>query len=176
MAVCRTVTSKWSTIPVLWSRSFNPNQILLNNSRRVLPIVTPMRPYNKLTTDLSRGIFGKRVTLVPLEINSKRCSTSPQSAKESLTKIEPKLSIQYTCKVCQSRNFETFSKISYEKGVVIVKCQGCQNHHLIADNLGWFHDCARNIEDILADKGEEVKRVTNINPETIEINPDLNKE
>lgn len=59
---------------------------------------------------------------------------------DSVGKIEPKMQIAYTCKVCSTRNFQTFTKNSYEKGVVIVKCKGCNNHHLIADNLGWFQD------------------------------------
>lgn len=32
--------------------------------------------------------------------------------------------------------------------MVIVRCEGCQNLHLIADNLKWFEDEPLNIETI----------------------------
>jgi protein import protein ZIM17 len=70
------------------------------------------------------------------------------------------MQIQFTCTVCDTRTTRNFSKHSYEKGVVIVICDGCDNKHLIADNLGWFAETGGkvNIEDLMARKGEEVRK------------------
>nr|XP_054770506.1 DNL-type zinc finger protein-like [Lytechinus pictus] len=86
--------------------------------------------------------------------------TSAAAAKQALGKIEGKLHLAFTCKVCGMRTARGISKHAYEKGVVIVKCNGCDNNHLIADNLDWFKGAkgaGRNIEEIMAAKGEEVR-------------------
>ncbi|VDN45674.1 unnamed protein product [Gongylonema pulchrum] len=53
-----------------------------------------------------------------------------------------------------------FSKKAYTEGIVIVTCDNCKKHHLIADNLGWFPQSKglRNIEQILREKGEEIRK------------------
>ncbi|KAF9448934.1 zf-DNL-domain-containing protein, partial [Macrolepiota fuliginosa MF-IS2] len=82
-----------------------------------------------------------------------------------LGKIEPKLSITFTCTVenCGERSTHEFTKHAYEKGIVLVQCPGCKNRHLIADHLGWFKESTedgklRTVEDLLKAKGEAVKR------------------
>ncbi|XP_052674024.1 DNL-type zinc finger protein-like [Crassostrea angulata] len=86
-------------------------------------------------------------------------SNSDSNSTTPLGKLKQIMAIQFTCKVCDRRNSKTFSRTAYTKGIVIIKCDGCENNHLIADNLGWFqHVKGKNIEEILAEKGEEVKK------------------
>lgn len=85
-----------------------------------------------------------------------------EELKQPIGKIEvKKLQLSFTCKKCNTRNHNRMiSKLAYEKGVVIVRCDGCKNNHLIADNLGWFggSEC-RNIETMLKQRGETVQRI-----------------
>jgi len=67
------------------------------------------------------------------------------------------LAMVFTCKVCETRSVKTLCRESYEKGVVIARCGGCNNLHLIADHRGWFGETG-TVEDFLAAHGEEVKR------------------
>eukprot|EP00468_Gymnochlora_sp_CCMP2014_P003670 CAMPEP_0167755088 /NCGR_PEP_ID=MMETSP0110_2-20121227/8628_1 /TAXON_ID=629695 /ORGANISM="Gymnochlora sp., Strain CCMP2014" /LENGTH=161 /DNA_ID=CAMNT_0007641033 /DNA_START=122 /DNA_END=608 /DNA_ORIENTATION=+ len=64
--------------------------------------------------------------------------------------------IAFTCTVCDTRSARTFSKKSYEEGVVIITCPECKSNHLIADRLGWFDDEGVDIQSIMREKGEDV--------------------
>jgi hypothetical protein len=62
------------------------------------------------------------------------------------------------------------SKKAYNQGVVIVKCDGCKNLHLIADHLQWFDTskaASGTIEEIMKEKGETVTRLK-FDPKEIE--------
>lgn len=77
----------------------------------------------------------------------------------ALGKLTVKMRLVFTCKKCNTRNDKLMSKHAYEKGIVIVRCDGCEKLHLIADNLDWFKNPqGKNIEEILAAKGEIVQR------------------
>lgn len=80
------------------------------------------------------------------------------SARSSLkSSSRHDLAMIFTCKVCETRSIKTVCRESYEKGIVVARCGGCNNLHLIADHLGWFGEPG-SIEDYLAARGEEVKR------------------
>lgn len=74
-------------------------------------------------------------------------------------RTEDAYALGFTCNVCNARSAKKISKQAYHHGVVLVTCDECKNRHLIADNLKWFDDKAQNIEDIMREKGEEVKRL-----------------
>ena len=67
--------------------------------------------------------------------------------------------MMYTCGVCQHRQSRSFSKSAYHEGVVIVRCESCEKHHLIADNLKWFDDFTQNIEQIMEKTNNKVVKI-----------------
>ena len=68
--------------------------------------------------------------------------------------------MRMTCSKCETVQFKVFTRQAYENGVVLIRCDGCQKLHLIADNLGWFSDSPEKIEQILAERGENVSRIS----------------
>lgn len=64
--------------------------------------------------------------------------------------------VSFTCKKCDTKQSKFFTKKAYHSGVVLVRCDGCHNVHLMADNLGWFNDEKQNIESIMKEKGTPV--------------------
>lgn len=92
------------------------------------------------------------------QVTSIENSSVKFSAKSSLkTSSRHDLAMIFTCKVCETRSIKTVCRESYEKGVVVARCRGCNNLHLIADRLGWFGEPG-SVEDFLASRGEDVKK------------------
>ncbi|CAK8573144.1 unnamed protein product [Lathyrus sativus] len=95
---------------------------------------------------------------VPTSMSITENSAIKFSANSNLkTSSRHDLAMIFTCKVCETRSIKTVCRESYEKGVVVARCGGCNNLHLLADHLGWFGEPG-SIEDFLATRGEEVRR------------------
>ncbi|CAM9741374.1 unnamed protein product [Chrysoparadoxa australica] len=100
-------------------------------------------------------------------------STADPGASVSLGQIDlnPKLSLSFTCRVCDARSSYKVSRVAYKEGLVICVCSGCRRRHLIADNMGLMDfDDFRHIEEFMAERGDEgdiVKRVSSLTPEGI---------
>ena len=65
--------------------------------------------------------------------------------------------IMFTCGVCDNKLARKFTKKAYHEGVVIIRCDSCDNNHLISDNLGWFEDKPINIQQIMDQQGKKHK-------------------
>uniref|UniRef100_A0A1B6GA22 DNL-type domain-containing protein n=1 Tax=Cuerna arida TaxID=1464854 RepID=A0A1B6GA22_9HEMI len=129
--------------------------------------VTPVKQFFNKTSPFVSAVptFSSKQTRCFQNSSLRYTSGNVQTDSAALGKVDVKMRLLFTCKKCNTRNDKLMSKLSYEKGIVIMRCDGCQNLHLIADNLDWFKNPqGRNIEEILASKGEQVQR----NSEVIE--------
>lgn len=103
--------------------------------------------------------------------SSANSASSPMNSNTMIKQMTSNLKISsrhdllmfFTCKKCETRSMKSVCRESYYKGVVVARCDGCNNLHLIADRLGWFGEPS-SVEDFLAARGEEVKKGS---PETL---------
>mmetsp|Transcript_119 Transcript_119/g.178 ORF Transcript_119/g.178 Transcript_119/m.178 type:complete len:208 (+) Transcript_119:61-684(+) len=103
----------------------------------------------------------------PRPISEFTSGTTPLNDSPAPHVVSPKVELQYTCNICETRNSHQMSRLAYTEGVVIAVCKHCKSKHLIADNLGWHNYDGgfagnMNIEEYMASKGREneVKRVS----------------
>lgn len=111
------------------------NNLLLRHHTRHLSIQDHFKKCFS-TKNLFLKLSGSDVNAESKEINDKN--------KE--------LMIWFTCTKCNQRSSHKFSRQSYTHGSVAVRCPGCQNLHLIADNLKVFKDEKFNIVNYLKTK------------------------
>jgi hypothetical protein len=81
-----------------------------------------------------------------------------QSEEEQRIKVKKSMFIAFNCNVCQTRNQKQMSRHAYHHGVVIIQCEGCRNNHLIADRLGWFRREGVDVELLMREKGQSVRK------------------
>lgn len=104
---------------------------------------------------------------------SRQGTNSSASRTQSPGFVPGRYAIVYTCEVCELRSAKTFSKHAYTKGVVLIRCDGCKNLHMIADNLGWFEH-GQNIEQIYARMGREMSKLDSTSAQQlVDIEPQL---
>lgn len=69
----------------------------------------------------------------------------------------------YTCNRCDTRNMNLVQRKSWESGVVISTCQGCQHKHLLADATGLLDRTNitgfSNVANQLRERGETVQEL-----------------
>lgn len=63
-----------------------------------------------------------------------------------------------TCKVCKYRATHHFSKQAYDHGAVLITCPSCKSRHLIADNLKIFRDERTNLDDLMREGGQVIRK------------------
>lgn len=92
----------------------------------------------------------------------------PGSDGAKVGEIKSSYQLTFTCKACGHRSQHNVSKQGYHNGTVLVTCPGCENRHLVADHLKIFSDKRITLEEILREKGIDIKKGRQLEGDTIE--------
>ena len=130
--------------------TLNKNEI--NSSSQFKAVLPPTKYVEENENETIEGFDTEKVS-----------SSSSFSDLPGTVHADHKLAVIYTCKVCSTRSGKMIGKQAYDHGVVIVRCPGCDNLHLIADRLQFFEDESWDIEKGLAKYGEKVTAVNEDN-------------
>ena len=104
--------------------SYMTHMTHMNMSSRLYTTTKKTPPQETLQTQLQT-----QETLKTLEQQEPKLQTQEQEPK---LQTQQQMIIQFKCKICSTTNCKKMSKLSYEKGVVIIKCDSCKSLHLIA--------------------------------------------
>jgi len=121
---------------------------------------------NESDSDEEREILGSLPSAGNLSYSGEGEDRNTGDSDLSIEFVSRKFELQYTCKICDTRNSHMISRRAYRKGVVIVVCKECKSKHIIADNLGLYQisgfDKGSNIEEYMRANGREndISRVT----------------
>lgn len=118
----------------------DPNK---NENKTEVSLTTESRSEEYFSENSSIGDVSEVLELIGPDAEIKGIRMDPREGNYLIT---------YTCGVCETRQNRSFTKKSYHEGVVIVRCEGCQNLHLIADNLGFFEEEAGKIFFLIKSK------------------------
>ena len=139
-------------------------------SRSIIGLIRRSR-YSLSNSDRSYFSIQRSTTIRhPNSSFTRFCSDVPEDNGSSSVSFDlqaPMMAI-FTCRPCGNRHSYQFSKVSYNNGVVIVRCPSCKSLHLVADNLKWFSDEKKNLETISKEHGIHMQKKTGTLEETLE--------
>ncbi|KAL3650005.1 hypothetical protein CASFOL_006408 [Castilleja foliolosa] len=129
------VSRKLYPSPILFSRNYiRGHQSTAGATTQ--PIENPVMPVPKTNQTSS----------IAQQVNSKLISSEKQDH-----------AMIFFCKSCNVRSVKIVCRDSYDKGVVIARCDGCNDLHLLVDRLGLVGEHA-SIEEFLAAHGQDVEK------------------
>ena len=129
------------------------------------PLLTPNEPLSTSSTSASPSTN-------PIPESAESSSTATPSTTRTPTPTpgtthtagplpdleRPRYELTFTCRPCSARSSHWITKQGYHKGTVLITCPDCKNRHVISDHLQIFSDESIDVESMMREKGELVRR------------------